>query len=154
MRVSLFIWLGRSLRKYAIYSLQFKFFITNHQAVGIKATTYYVTDLFIDTISHWDFLTKFLSFHYHITLEGVLGVTRSGQAQGTIICLVCCFSAKMEWHSKNLQKLSKSSEKLLLFRIFSEFVQFWLENSNPNQLGELKLTILLLLTPNPSLEEE
>jgi hypothetical protein len=58
----------------------------------------------------------------------------------------------MEWHSKNLQKLSKSIEKLLFFRIFSEFVQFWLENSSSNQLDELKLTILLLLTPKPSLE--
>ena len=36
---------------------------------------------------HWDFLPKFLSLHYYTTLEGVLGVQRSGQAQGTIICL-------------------------------------------------------------------
>ena len=37
--------------------------------------------------THWDFLTKFLSFHYYTTLEGVLVVQRSRQAQGTIICL-------------------------------------------------------------------
>ena len=37
--------------------------------------------------THWDFLPKFLSLHYYTTLEGVLGVQRSGQAQGTIICL-------------------------------------------------------------------
>ena len=37
--------------------------------------------------AHWDFLPKFLSLHYYTTLEGVLGVQRSGQAQGTIICL-------------------------------------------------------------------
>jgi hypothetical protein len=49
---------------------------------------------------------------------------------------------------------SKSSEKLLVFRIFSEFVQFWLENSGSNQLDELKLTMLLLLTTKPFLEAE
>ena len=38
--------------------------------------------------THWDFLPKFLSLHYYTTLEGVLGVQRSGQAQGTIICLL------------------------------------------------------------------
>ena len=37
--------------------------------------------------AHWNFLPKFLSLHYYTTLEGVLGVQRSGQAQGTIICL-------------------------------------------------------------------
>jgi hypothetical protein len=68
------------------------------------------------------------------------------------VSLVLCFSVKMEWHSKNLQKLSKSSEKLLFLGIFSEFVQFWLENSSPNQLDKLKWIILLLLTPKPSLE--
>jgi hypothetical protein len=39
------------------------------------------------TVSHWDFLPKFISLHYYTTLEGVLGVHRSGQAQGTIIYL-------------------------------------------------------------------
>jgi hypothetical protein len=84
-----------------------------------------------------------------------LGVQRSGQAQGTIICLFGpLFFSQNGITLKNLQKLSKSSEKLLFFRIFSEFVQFWLENSGPNQIGELKLTVLLLLTPKPSLEAE
>ena len=101
-------------------------------------------------IPHCGFLPKFLSLHYHTTLEGVLGVQRSGQAQGTIICLFGpLFFSQNGMTFKNLQKLSKSSEKLLFFRIFSKFVQFCLENSGPNQLGELKLTILLLLTPNP-----
>jgi hypothetical protein len=36
---------------------------------------------------HWDFLPKFLSLHYYTTLEGVLGVQRSGQAHETIVCL-------------------------------------------------------------------
>ena len=36
---------------------------------------------------HWDLLLKFLSLHYYTTLESVLGVQRSRQAQGTIICL-------------------------------------------------------------------
>ena len=37
--------------------------------------------------AHWDFLPKFLSLHYHTTLEGILGVQRSEQAQETIVCL-------------------------------------------------------------------
>ena len=69
-------------------------------------------------------------------------------------CLVRCFSAKMEWYSKKLQKLSKSIKKLLIFGIFSKFVQFWLENSGPNQLDQLKWIILLFLTPKSSLEAE
>ena len=70
------------------------------------------------------------------------------------VCLVHCFSGKMDLHLKNLQKLSKSSEDLLLSRIFLEFVQFWVENRGPNLLDELKLTTLLLLTCKSSLEEE
>ena len=104
-------------------------------------------------VAHWDFLPKFLSLHYHTSLEGVSREAKKLQ-ELEFVCLVRCFSAKMERHSKNLQKLSKSSEKLLFFRIFSEFVQFWLENSGPNQLDDLKLTILLLLTPMLSLEVE
>jgi hypothetical protein len=38
-------------------------------------------------VAHWDFLAKSILLHYYITLEGVLGVQRSRQAQGTIICL-------------------------------------------------------------------
>ncbi len=84
-----------------------------------------------------------------------MGVQKSGQAQGTIICLFGpLFFSQNGITLKDLQKLSKSSEKLLFFRIVSEFVQFWLENSGPNQIGKLKLTILLLLTPKPSLEAE
>jgi hypothetical protein len=48
----------------------------------------------------------------------------------------------MERHSKKLQKLSKSIKKSLFFGIFSEFVQFWLENSGSNHLDELKWIIL------------
>ena len=110
---------------------------------------------FIPSKTHWDFLLKFLSLHYYTTLEGVLGVRRSGQAQGTIICLFgLLFFGQNGMTLKNLQKLSKSSEKLLFFGILSEFVQFWLENSGPNQLDELKWIILLLLKPKPSLEAE
>ena len=45
-------------------------------------------------LSHWDFLPKFLSLHYYTTLEGVLGIQKSRQAQGTIICLfgLLCFN--------------------------------------------------------------
>ena len=98
------------------------------------------------------FLAQIPSLHYYTTLEGVLGVQRSGKAQGTIIFLfgLLFFSQ----NGMNFKKPTKSSEKLLFFRIFSEFVQFWLENSGPNQLDEFKLTILLILTPKPSLEAE
>ena len=54
---------------------------------------------------------------------------------------------------KKPTNIIKSSEKLLFFGIFSEFVQ-WLENSVPNQLDELKWIVLLLLTPKPSLAAE
>jgi hypothetical protein len=100
-------------------------------------------------------LPKFLSLHYYATLEGVLGVQRSGQAQGTMICWFgLLFFSQKEMTLKKLQKLSKSREKLLFSRIISEFVQFWLENSGPNPLDELMLTILLLLTPKPSVKVE
>ena len=39
------------------------------------------------TSAHWDFMPKFLSLHYYTTMEGVLGVQRSGQAPESIICL-------------------------------------------------------------------
>ena len=39
----------------------------------------------VTCISHWDFLPKFLSLHYYTTLEGVLGVQRCRQAQGTCL---------------------------------------------------------------------
>ena len=78
-------------------------------------------------------LSKFLSLHYYTPLEGVLGVQRSGQAQGTIMYLfgLRVFFGQNAIRLKNLQKSSKSIKKLLLFGIL-EFFQFWLENSSPN----------------------
>ena len=38
-------------------------------------------------VSQWDFLSKFISLYYYTILKDVLGVQRSGHAQGTIICL-------------------------------------------------------------------
>jgi hypothetical protein len=100
-------------------------------------------------------LQKFLSGHYYTTLESVLGVQRSREAQGSIISLFGPrFFSQNGMTLKNLQKFPKSSEKILIFGIFSEFVQFWLENSNPNQLDKLKWIKLLLLTPKSSLEAE
>jgi hypothetical protein len=100
-------------------------------------------------------LPKFLSLQYYTTLEGVLGGQRSVQAQGTMICLFGpLFFSQNGMTFKKPTKSSKSSKKLLFFGIFSEFVQFWLENSGPNQLDELKWVMLLLLTPKPSLEVE
>jgi hypothetical protein len=105
--------------------------------------------------SHWDFLPKFLSLHCYTTLEGDLGIQISGQAQGTIICLFgLLFFSQKGMTLKNLQKLSKFSEKLLVFFISSEFEQLRLKNSGSNQLGELKWIIRLLLKPQPSLEAE
>jgi hypothetical protein len=43
--------------------------------------------LFQHAYAHWDFLPKFLSLHNYTTLEGVLSVQRSKQAQETIIYL-------------------------------------------------------------------
>ena len=129
--------------------------------VGNKRTSWFsifsdfLSFNWLELISHWDFLTKILSLHYYTILEGVLGVQRSGQAQGTIICLFGpLFFSQNGMTLKNLQKLPKSREKILIFGILSEFVQFWLENSSPNQLDELKWITLLLLTPKPSLEAE
>ena len=96
---------------------------------------------------------KFLSLHYYTTLEDALSVQRSGEAQGTIIC-----SFGLLLFSPNRMAFQKPTKiikiQLVFFMIFSEFVQFWLENSRLDQLDELKLTILLLLTPKPSLEVE
>ena len=44
------------------------------------------------------------------------------------------FQPKLNDIKKPPKKLSKSSEKLLFFGILSEFVQFGLKNSGPNQL--------------------
>ena len=46
------------------------------------------------------------------------------------------------------------SDHLYVFWILSEFVQFRLENSGPNQLDEFKWIIRLFLKPKPSLEAE
>jgi hypothetical protein len=84
-----------------------------------------------------------------------LGVQRSKQAQGTIICLFGqMFFSQNGMTLKKPTKIIKIQLKVTVFRIFSEFFQFWLKNSGPNQLNELKLTTLLLLTPKPSLEAE
>ena len=53
--------------------------------------------------AHWNFLPKFLSLHYYTTLEGVLGVQRSKQAQENIICLFD-FSQNGMTLKKNQQK--------------------------------------------------
>ena len=82
-----------------------------------------------------------------------MGVQRSGQAQGTIICLFGpLFFSQNGMTFKKATKIIKIIEKLLFFGIFLEFFQFWLENSGPNQLDELKWIILLLLKPKPLLE--
>ena len=84
-------------------------------------------------------------------LKGVLGVQRNGQAH---LFVWSAFFSLNGMALKNLQKLTKSIENLLIFRIFSEFVQFWLKDSSQNQLDELNPIILLLLTPKTSLESE
>jgi hypothetical protein len=84
-----------------------------------------------------------------------LGVQRSRQAQETMICLLGpLFFSQNGMTFKKPTKIIKIEGKVTVFGIFSEFVQFWLKNSNPNQLDELKWIKLLLLTPKPSLEAE
>ena len=64
------------------------------------------TILFRDIVN-FSFLLKFLSHHYHTTLEDVWGVQRSGQAKGTIICLFGLLYFSQNWMTKrNLQILS------------------------------------------------
>ena len=60
---------------------------------------------FVQPEPHWDLLPKVLSLDYYSTLEGVLGVQRSGQAQGTIICL---FSSL--FFSQNGMKFTKPTK--------------------------------------------
>ena len=62
------------------------------------------------------------------------------------------FQPKWNDIQKSYKNYQNPLKRYCFFGIFSEFVQFWLENSNPNQLDELKWIILLLLTPKPSLE--
>jgi hypothetical protein len=59
-----------------------------------------------------------------------------------------------KWNDIQKSYKKYKSIELLFFGIFSKFVQFWLENSGPNQLDELKWIKLLLLTPKLSLEAE
>ena len=56
--------------------------------IKIEVCNLMTSEIFDCTYTHWDFLTKFLSLHYYTTLEGVLCVQRSRQAQGTTICLL------------------------------------------------------------------
>ena len=70
---------------------------------------------------------------FHATIIPPLDVQRSGQAQETVICLFgLLFFSQNGMTLKNLQKISKSYEKLV----------------------EIKWIILLLLKPKPSLEAE
>ena len=83
--------------------------------------------------SHWDFLPQFLSLHYYTTLEGVLGVQRRGQGQGTIICLFGpLFFSQNGMNFKKPTKLSKSSEKLLFLGYFQSLFNFgWKQRPKP-----------------------
>ena len=102
----------------------------------------YISDVYLLIFpcynSQWDFLPKFISLHYCTPLEGVLGVQRSRQAQGTLFVWSAVFQPKMKWHSKTYKNYQNPVKSCCFFRIFSVFVQFWLENSNQNQLDELK----------------
>ena len=68
-------------------------------------------------ITHWDFLPKFLSLRYYTTLEGVFGVQRSGQGQGTIICF---FSVL--FFSQNGMTLRKPTK---IIKIQWRVIVFW-----------------------------
>ena len=83
--------------------------------------------------SHRDFLPKFISLHYHTTLEDVLGVQRSRQAQENVICLFGpLFFSSNSMTFKKPEKLSKSSEKLLFFWCFQSLFNFsWKQRFKP-----------------------
>ena len=69
-----------------------------------------------DQNAHWDFLPKFLSLHYYTTLEGVVGVQRSRQAQGTIICLFGpLFFSQNGMTFKKATKIIKIHRKVTVF---------------------------------------
>ena len=99
-------------------------------------------------MANWDLLPKFLSLKYYTIMEDVLGVQRSRQAQDTIMCLFgMLFSSQNGMAFKKTYKNYQNPLTIYWFlRYFSEFVQFRLKNSGPNQLDKLKLIILLLLT--------
>ena len=66
--------------------------------------------------THWDFLPKFLSLHYYTTLKGVLGVQRSKQAQGTIVCLFgLLFFSQNGMAVKKRTKIINSQWKVTVF---------------------------------------
>ena len=100
------------------------------RVLGLSTNTYCTQVCYISTSfmnlkvsCYWDFLPKYLSIYFYTTLEGFLDVQRSGKAQKTISCLFGpLFFTQNGRTFKNLQKVSKSSEKLMFFRIFSEFV--------------------------------
>ena len=71
-------------------------------------------DFNIDT--HWDFWTNFLLLQYYTTLEGVLGVQKRGQGQGTIICLLgLLFFSQNGMTSKKPTKIIKIQWKATVF---------------------------------------
>jgi hypothetical protein len=70
----------------------------------------------LSDVTHWDFLPKFLSLHYYTTLEGVLGVQRSGQAQEAIICLFgLLFFSQNGMTFKKATKIIKIHLKVTVF---------------------------------------
>ena len=80
--------------------------------------------------SHWDFSPKCLSLHYYTTLEGVLGVQRSGQAQGTIISFFgpLVFSQ----NGMTLKKTYKNYQSLVKSYCFLGYLIYPLHRLKPN----------------------
>jgi hypothetical protein len=75
-------------------------------------------------VAHWDFLPKFLSLHYYTTLESVLGVQRSRQAQGSIVYLFGpLFLSTNGVTLKEVTKIIKNHKKITvfwdIFRVYS-----------------------------------
>ena len=86
---------------------------------------------------HWDFLPKFLSLHYYTTLEGVLGVQRSGQAQGTNLFV---WSAVFRPKQNDIQKTYKNYQNPVKSYCFLGYFQSlfnfgWKTAAQTNQMN-------------------
>jgi hypothetical protein len=87
------------------------------------------------SIPHWDFLPKFLSLHYYTNLEGALGVQRSGQAQGTIICLFgLLFFSQNGMTFKKATKIIKIHGKVTVFRAFFKVCSILARKQRPKPI--------------------
>ena len=103
---------------------------------GKITKTYLEVEFVKEWVAQWELLQKFLSLHYYyFTLEGVLGVQRRKQAQGTITCLFgLLFFSQNGKVFKNLRKLSKFNEKLVFFKDIFRVCSILAEKQRPKPI--------------------